>query len=152
MVGGAGPGENGDLLVAGTEFALFFTVDGGRQWTELRGAPTIAFRDLEIQKREGDLVAATFGRGFFILDDISPLRQLKPPMLSREGVLFSPRRALAYNEIGYVGAIPGNETTPITICARTSRARTPKSCSKWRTRVAKRSGRSTGRPRRAFTG
>jgi photosystem II stability/assembly factor-like uncharacterized protein len=103
---------NGDLLFAGTEFALFFTVDGGRQWTPLRGAPTIAFRDLEIQKREGDLVAATFGRGFFILDDIGPLRQLKPQMLSREGVLFSPRRALAYNEIGYVRAIPGNETTP----------------------------------------
>ena len=104
---------NPALLFAGMELGLFFTIDGGRQWTQLRGgAPTIAFRDLEIQNREGDLVAATFGRGFFILDDFTPLRQLKPEMLSREGVLFAPRRALAYNEIAYMRAGPGNDTTP----------------------------------------
>jgi photosystem II stability/assembly factor-like uncharacterized protein len=61
---------NRDLLFAGTEFGLFFTVDGGKHWVPLRGgAPTIAIRDLDIQRRENDLVCATFGRGFFVLDD-----------------------------------------------------------------------------------
>jgi hypothetical protein len=103
---------NADLLFAGTELGLYVTVDGGRQWAQLRGgAPPIAFRDLEIHRREGDLVAATFGRGFFILDDLTALRQLKAPMLSREGILLTSRPAPLYNEIGYLRALPGNETT-----------------------------------------
>src|SRR5207244_2058568 len=64
---------NKNLLFAGTEFGLFFTVDGGKNWVQLKGnVPTVAFRDLEIQKRENDLVCATFGRGFYILDDYTP--------------------------------------------------------------------------------
>ena len=56
------------LLFAGTEFGLFFTIDGGTRWTQLTGGvPTVAFRDLEIQRREADLVAGTFGRGFYVL-------------------------------------------------------------------------------------
>ena len=62
------------LLFTGTEFGLFFSTDGGRNWHELTGLPTISVRDLEIQRREGDLVVTTFGRGFYILDDYSPLR------------------------------------------------------------------------------
>ena len=66
---------NPNLLFAGTEFGVFFSQDGGENWTQLKGnIPTIAVRDIEIQKREGDLVLATFGRGFYILDDYSPLR------------------------------------------------------------------------------
>src|SRR4029079_11448656 len=61
---------NGDLLFAGTEFGLFFTVDGGRQWTQLKGGmPVTQVRDLKLQKRESDVVMATFGRGFYVLDD-----------------------------------------------------------------------------------
>jgi hypothetical protein len=61
---------NPALLFAGTEFGVFFTIDGGNKWVKLGGgAPTISFRDLVIQKRENDLVAASFGRGFWILDD-----------------------------------------------------------------------------------
>src|SRR5205085_11354153 len=73
---------NPDLLFAGTEFGLFFTVDGGKKWIQFKGDfPTIAVRDLKIQARESDLAAATFGRGFYILDDIQSLRELKPDTL-----------------------------------------------------------------------
>ena len=69
--------ENPNLLFIGTEFGLFFTVDGGKQWTELTGGlPTISFRDVKIQRRENDLIAGTFGRGIYILDDFSPLRKI----------------------------------------------------------------------------
>ena len=101
-----------ELLFAATEFGVFFTVDGGDRWTELSaGAPTIAFRDLAVQRRENDLVAASFGRGFFILDDYSPLRQVTPALLDGDGALFAPRTArwyierapLATNEKAYQG-------------------------------------------------
>ena len=66
---------NPKLLFVGTEFGLFFTQDGGANWTALKSNfPTIAVRDIEIQKRENDLVVGTFGRGIYILDDYSALR------------------------------------------------------------------------------
>jgi photosystem II stability/assembly factor-like uncharacterized protein len=66
---------NKDLMFLGTEFGVYFTVDGGASWTEMNGGiPTISFRDLAIQRRENDLVAASFGRSFYILDDYSALR------------------------------------------------------------------------------
>jgi photosystem II stability/assembly factor-like uncharacterized protein len=65
------------LLFVGTEFGFYFTIDGGGAWTKLTsGMPTIAVRDMTIQERENDLVLATFGRGFYILDDYTPLREL----------------------------------------------------------------------------
>jgi hypothetical protein len=80
---------NPNLLFAGTEFGVFFTVDGGQKWTQLKGGlPTIAIRDMEIQKREDDLVLATFGRGFYILDDYSPLRTLSETALEKEADIF----------------------------------------------------------------
>lgn len=64
-----------DLLFAATEFGVYVTLDGGGMWTQLKsGMPTIPIRDITIQRRENDLVAGSFGRGIFILDDISPLR------------------------------------------------------------------------------
>ena len=75
-----------DLLFAGTEFGLFFTRDGGKKWLQLKGGlPTIAVRDLAIQKRESDLVVATFGRGFYVLDDLTPLRVATPATLRDRG-------------------------------------------------------------------
>ena len=69
---------NKNLLFAGTEFGAFCSIDGGAKWIALKsGLPTIAVRDLEIQKRENDLVLGTFGRGFYVLDDYSPLRFIK---------------------------------------------------------------------------
>ena len=86
-----------ELLFVGAETGVFFTVDGGRQWTRLAGGtPTIAFRDLVIQTRENDLVGATFGRSFYILDDYSPLRDVTASMLQNDKVLFPVRRAHWY--------------------------------------------------------
>ena len=77
---------NPNLLFAGTEFGLFFTVDGGKKWVRMRGnLPTIAVRDMVIQERENDLVLATFGRGFYVLDDYTPLRTLSQATFDRDG-------------------------------------------------------------------
>lgn len=97
-----------NLMFAGTEFGLFVSFNGGEQWQSLKGGmPTIAVRDLAIQKRENDLVAATFGRGFYVLDDYSFLREVSESQLKQEATLFSnirdawwymPRPTLAHNE------------------------------------------------------
>ncbi len=88
---------NPDLLFVGTEFGVFFTVDGGRKWVQLTGdLPTVAVFDIAIQRRENDLVLATFGRGFYILDDYSALRQVTPEMLQADARLFPARDALMY--------------------------------------------------------
>ncbi|MEW6758968.1 MAG: glycosyl hydrolase, partial [Acidobacteriota bacterium] len=86
-----------DLLFAGTEFGLFFSRDGGGTWFRLKGGlPTIAVRDLEIQRREDDLVVATFGRGIYILDDYSPLREATAEALKRPAALYPVKRAWLY--------------------------------------------------------
>ena len=86
--------QNPDLLFAGTEFGLFFTLDGGTHWIRLEGGlPTIAVRDLEIQRRENDLVVGTFGRGIFILDDYTPLREIDRQSLEHSAMLFPVRQA-----------------------------------------------------------
>jgi photosystem II stability/assembly factor-like uncharacterized protein len=86
-----------DLLFAGTEFGIFVTLEGGGRWLKLSGGvPTISFRDLEVQERESDLVGASFGRSFFILDDYSPLRRISEEMLGREAALFPVKKALQY--------------------------------------------------------
>ena len=89
--------EKPGLLFLGTEFGVFFTVNGGGEWTKLKGGvPNIPFRDLVIQTRENDLVGATFGRSFYVLDDYSPLRSLDAGMLKNDSVLFPVRKALWY--------------------------------------------------------
>ena len=100
------PGDR-DLLFAGTEFGVFFTHDGGRRWVQLKGGmPTICVKDLVVQKRETDLVAATFGRGFYVLDDYSPLRAATVPFLEGAAALLPVRPALAYVESSPLGG-PG---------------------------------------------
>ena len=85
------------LLFAGTEFGLYTTIDGGGHWFRLKGGmPTIAVRDLDVQRRESDLVVASFGRGVFILDDYSPLRHVSEELLEREAATFPVRDALWY--------------------------------------------------------
>jgi photosystem II stability/assembly factor-like uncharacterized protein len=91
---------NKDLLFAGTEFGLFVTVNGGKNWVRVPGLPTVMFRDLHFQSREGDLVCGTFGRGVYILDDYTPLRGLAAAMKS-EGVLFPVRKTLAVSEVPF---------------------------------------------------
>jgi photosystem II stability/assembly factor-like uncharacterized protein len=87
------------LLFVGSELGLYFTVEGGGRWMRLQGGvPTIQFRELEIQRRESDLVAATFGRGFYILDDYSPLREISEERLGEAAVLFPVKDARMYIE------------------------------------------------------
>ncbi|MFN8208027.1 MAG: hypothetical protein U0T82_11555 [Bacteroidales bacterium] len=89
--------KNGNLLFLGTEFGFFFSVNAGEIWTQLKsGLPVIPVRDIAIQEREGDLVLATFGRGFYILDDYSPLRVLSSDLLQKDAFLFPVREALSY--------------------------------------------------------
>lgn len=88
---------NKDLLFLGTEFGLFFTVDGGEKWVELVGGmPTISTRDVQIQRRENDLVAGTFGRGIYILDDYAPLRELNAESMKTDALLFAPSRKVKW--------------------------------------------------------
>ncbi|MFM9905072.1 MAG: WD40/YVTN/BNR-like repeat-containing protein [Pyrinomonadaceae bacterium] len=88
---------NPNLLFVGSEFGLFFTVDGGAKWTQMKGGlPTIAVRDIAIQKTENDLVLATFGRGFYVLDDYSALRQIKRETMDQGSMLFPVKDALMY--------------------------------------------------------
>ena len=87
---------NPNLLFVGTEFGAFFTTDGGKHWTKLSGLPTIAVYDLDIQKRENDLVAATFGRGFYVLDNYAPLRELSKENTDKKVHLFQIKDALMY--------------------------------------------------------
>lgn len=87
------------LLFTGTEFGCFFTYNGGKNWVPLKsGLPTVAVRDIEIQRRENDLVIATFGRGFYILDDYSSLRFVQKEVFEKNAVLFPVKDALMYIE------------------------------------------------------
>jgi hypothetical protein len=98
---------NDDLLFVGTQFGLFFTVDGGKEWIKFtNGLPTATFMDIDIQKRENDLVASTFGRGVYILDDYTPLRNLTKEMMQKPVVIFPVKDALMYveaNPFGFKG-------------------------------------------------
>ncbi len=86
-----------DLLFAGTEFGLYFSPDRGRRWIQLKGGlPTIKISDLAIQQRENDLVAASYGRGFYVLDDYSPLRAISDATLAGKAMLFPVKRASTY--------------------------------------------------------
>jgi photosystem II stability/assembly factor-like uncharacterized protein len=85
-----------DLLFTATENGIYVSMNGGGKWQKLPGSPTISFRDITIQKRENDLVGASFGRGFYVLDDYSALREMSKERLAQEGSLFSTRDALWY--------------------------------------------------------
>jgi photosystem II stability/assembly factor-like uncharacterized protein len=82
-----------DLLFLGTEFGLWVSIDGGKNWAQFKGNhfPAVAVRDLAIQPRENDLVLATHGRGIWIVDDITPLRALTPDLMSQEATFVSAR-------------------------------------------------------------
>ncbi len=96
---------NKNLLFAATEYGIYFTYNGGTNWIKLKaGVPTISFRDITIQRRENDLVAASFGRGFFILDDITPIRNFSKDMLSQEATMFPIKDAYWYRQSSRVGS------------------------------------------------
>ncbi len=105
--------ERAGLLYCGTEFGVFFSPDSGTRWVQLKGGlPTIAVRDLAIQKREGDLVVGSYGRGVYILDDLTPIRRATDELLAREAALLPPRKAwmfipntlLGFKDKGFQGS------------------------------------------------
>ena len=92
-----------NLMFSGTEFGIYCSTDGGENWTMMKGGlPVIPVRDLEIQKREDDLVLATFGRGMWILDDYSPLRVISETNIS-ETLIFPIKDNWIYFEKGDKG-------------------------------------------------
>ncbi len=89
-----------NLLFVGTEFGIFFSNNGGENWIQLKsGLPAaVAVRDIELQRRENDVVIATFGRGFYILENYSALRTFKKADLDKAAILLPVKDALMYNE------------------------------------------------------
>jgi hypothetical protein len=97
--------KDSNILYVGTEFGLFFTRNGGQQWTRLRGGlPTIQVSDLVIQKGADDLVVGTFGRGMYILDDLELLRAATPAVLAQDATLLPVRRTPLYGQSNLFGA------------------------------------------------
>ncbi len=85
---------NPNLLFLGTEFSFFVSFDAGASWTEFnKGLPTIAVRDIAIQERENDLVIATFGRGFYVIDDYTPLQNYSKNITGKPGYIFPVKEA-----------------------------------------------------------
>jgi photosystem II stability/assembly factor-like uncharacterized protein len=81
------------LLYAGTETGVYVSFDNGDQWQSLQlDLPTVSVRDMVVH--DGDLVAATYGRAFWILDDLTPLQQIDRRVASSQAFLFRPKEAI----------------------------------------------------------
>ena len=102
-----------NLLFLGTQFGVYFSNNGGEEWIQLKnGIPPACVMDLDIQRRENDLVVSTFGRGVYILDDYSALRYLSKETLKKEaeifpikdGLMFIPSNPLGFRGISFQGA------------------------------------------------
>lgn len=114
---------NKDLLFAGTEYSVFFSINGGKSWRKLKsGLPTIAVRDMAIQSRENDLVLATMGRGFYIMDNYTLLRGLSDSIVAldayifpvKDGLSFLEAAPLGYGTVGFQGASYYSDANPKT--------------------------------------
>lgn len=85
------------LLYAGTEGGIHVSFDDGRTWSSLQNnLPHVPVYGITVQERLGDLVIATYGRGFWILDDLTPVREVTPEVLAAPAHLFSPRDAYRF--------------------------------------------------------
>lgn len=108
--------ENPDILFIGTEWGVWTTIDGGKKWIQLKkGIPPIQVKDLTIQRRENDLVVATFGRGFYVLEDYSPLRELSESLAAKDAHIFEVDDAFLYfpaSNINYQGAVHFRSENP----------------------------------------
>ena len=90
------------LLYAGTETGVFVSFDDGDNWQPLqRNLPNCSIRDIDA--RHGDLVVATHGRSFWVLDDLSPLRQIDAEVSAESVFLFAPRRAVRLHPAPFLG-------------------------------------------------
>lgn len=99
-----------DLLFAGTEYGIFASLDGGKDWKQLKnGIPTCNIRDMAIQERENDLALASFGRGFYVLDNYAPLRELDKEVIDKDVHLFVINDALIFNTWRPLGGLCSRE-------------------------------------------
>ncbi len=90
---------NKNLLFLGTEFGLYVSFDGGNSWMKwTQGLPTVPVRDLAVHPRENDLIIATHGRSIYIIDDISPLREISNELLQKKLHLFKVQNAVQYQQ------------------------------------------------------
>lgn len=108
--------ENPNILFIGTEWGVWTTIDGGKKWVQLKnGLPPIQVKDLTIQKRENDLVVATFGRGFYVMDNYSALREMGADIDKKEAHLFAINEALMYypsSNLNYQGEVHFRTANP----------------------------------------
>jgi len=103
-----------NLLFIGTEYGIYFSVNKGVNWTKLNaGVPTIPFRDLALHARDNDLVGASFGRGIYVLDDYSPLREINKLANANSNRIFPVRDAWWYvpNEPMQAKGMPSQGST-----------------------------------------
>lgn len=101
---------NANILFAGTEYGVFVSIDGGKYWKALKnGLPTINIRDIAIQERENDLVLASFGRGFYILDNYASLREIAKENIEKNAHLFAVKDALIFNTYTPLGGLGSKE-------------------------------------------
>ncbi|MEO6222779.1 MAG: glycosyl hydrolase [Vicinamibacterales bacterium] len=104
---------NPNLIFVGTEYGLFFTVDTGAHWVQLKGnLPTIQVRDLDVQKRENDLILGTFGRSFYVLDDYSALRGVSAQVMAQEAQIFPLRNTYQFTIRTQVRPVEADWTAP----------------------------------------
>ena len=103
--------EKSGLLFLGTEFGVYASINGGENWFKFsNGLPVIPVRDLEIQRRENDLVAATFGRSFYVLDDYSALRELTPKTFKEKSFhVFGIKDAKQFPRADHLGGQKGSQ-------------------------------------------
>ena len=100
--------ENENLLFLGTEFGLYVTIDGGKNWSHFtNNMPPVAVHFVDLQKQTNDIVMGTHGRGVIIIDDISPLRELSQEVLSNDVHFFSTRPFTMVEESGFSGSFGG---------------------------------------------
>ena len=95
---------NRDLLYAGTGRGVYVSLDRGRSWSRfMTGLPTTPVYDLQIHPRDRELIAATHGRGFWIVN-VNPLQQLTPAVMAKNVHLFAPHTAFEYGQGPTMGA------------------------------------------------
>ena len=101
------------LLFAGTENGMYVSFDDGGHWQSLKlNLPTTPIHDLTI--KDNDLIVATHGRSFWVLDDITPLRQMTPSTASEDAHLFEPQTAVRFRGFGFMlpPTIPAGSNPP----------------------------------------
>ncbi|MCH6201890.1 hypothetical protein MMU07_20090 [Aquiflexum sp. LQ15W] len=97
--------ENENLLFLGTELGLFISIDGGKNWSKFtNNMPSASVHYMALHPKTNDLVLATHGRGIIIIDDISPLRQIKPEMLNEEVYFLKSPPMVMWEESDFGGS------------------------------------------------